>query len=122
MAIRLDEAESNPCQKVERFALDNQRVRYLSEDEEQRLFEAMGDDQLLKDIVKTLLHTGMRRGEIFGLRWFDVDFERGMLQVRKTKTKLSRTVPMNSRVRGSGPPTKIERVCFPQSPDWGPVS
>jgi integrase len=60
---------------------------------------AMGHDELLKNIVTVALHTGMRRGEIFGLKWFDVDFERGILQVRKTKTKLNRTVPMNARVR-----------------------
>jgi integrase len=99
VAIRLEEAESNPCQNVERFTLDNQRVRYLTEEEEDRLFEAMGDDGLLKDVVTVALHTGMRRGEIFGLKWFDLDFERGVLQVRKTKTKLNRTVPMNARVR-----------------------
>ena len=79
--------------------MDNQRVRYLSEDEEARLFDAIGNDNLLKSVVTVALHTGMRRGEIFGLKWFDVDFERGILQVRKTKTKLNRTVPMNSRVR-----------------------
>jgi len=39
VAMRLEEAETNPCQSVERFALDNQRVRYLTEDEETRLFE-----------------------------------------------------------------------------------
>ncbi|HKG60173.1 MAG TPA: site-specific integrase, partial [Pyrinomonadaceae bacterium] len=99
VAIRLEEAESNRCQNVERFALDNQRVRYLTEDEEDRLFEAMGDDELLKDVVTVALHTGMRRGEIFGLKWFDLDFDRGTIQVRKTKTKLNRTVPMNARVR-----------------------
>jgi site-specific recombinase XerD len=33
VAIRLEEAESNPCENVERFALDNQRVRYLTEEE-----------------------------------------------------------------------------------------
>jgi len=48
VAIRLEEAESNPCQNVERFALDNQRVRYLTEEEENRLFKALGDDQLLR--------------------------------------------------------------------------
>lgn len=42
---------------------------------------------------------GMRRGEVFGLKWFDVDFKRGQLQVQKTKTKLNRTVPMNAVVR-----------------------
>lgn len=36
---------------VERFALDNERVRYLTEDEERRLFKAMGDNAQLKDIV-----------------------------------------------------------------------
>ncbi len=37
--------------------------------------------------------------EIFNLKWFDLDFERGVIQVRKTKTKLNRVVPMNARVR-----------------------
>lgn len=41
----------------------------------------------------------MRRGEIFNLKWFDLDFERGVIHVRKTKTKLNRVVPMNARVR-----------------------
>lgn len=91
VAIRLEEAESNPCRNVERFALDNQRVRYLTEEEEHRLFEAIGDNQLLGDVVTVALHTGMRRGEIFNLKWFDVDFGRGILQIRKTKTKLNRT-------------------------------
>jgi len=74
---------------VGRFALDNERVRYLTEVEEQRLFQAMGDNQQLKDVVTVALHTGMRRGEIFNLKWFDLDFDRGLIQVPKTKTKLN---------------------------------
>ena len=99
LAVRHEAAEANPCQSVERFALDNERVRYLTEDEEQRLFEAIGDNEQLKDIVTIALHTGMRRGEIFNLKWFDLDFDRGVIHVRKTKTKLNRVVPMNGRVR-----------------------
>ena len=67
---------------VERFALDNQGVRYLTE-EENRLVNAIRDDQLLRDVVTVTLHTGMRRGEIFNLKWFDVDFGRDILQVRR---------------------------------------
>ena len=99
MAARHEKVDANPCQGVERFALDNERVRYLTEDEEQRLFKAMGDNAQLKDIVTVALHTGMRRGEIFNLKWFDLDFDRGVMHVRKTKTKLNRVVPMNARVR-----------------------
>ena len=77
--------------------MDNERVRYLTEDEEQRLFQALEDNQQLNDIVTVALHTGMRRGEIFNLKWFDLDFDRGLIQVRKTK--LNRAVPMNARVK-----------------------
>jgi integrase len=41
----------------------------------------------------------MHRGEIFNLKWFDLDFDRRLIQVRKTKTKLNRVVPMNTKVR-----------------------
>jgi len=74
IAARHEKVDANPCQDVERFALDNERVRYLTEDEEQRLFKAMEDNAQLKDIVTVALHTGMRRGEIFNLKWFDLEF------------------------------------------------
>ena len=89
LAARHEKADANPCQSVERFALDNERVRYLTQDEEKRLFKAMGANEQLKSIVTVALHTGMRRGEIFNLKWFDLDFDRGLIQVRKTKTKLN---------------------------------
>src|SRR6185503_3122918 len=41
----------------------------------------------------------MRRGEIFNLKWFDLDFDRALIQVRNTKTTLNRVIPMNARVR-----------------------
>lgn len=99
VAVRHEKADLNPCKNVERFALDNERVRYLTQDEELRLFQEMGHNQQLTDIVTVALHTGMRRGEIFNLKWFDLDFDRGLIQVRKTKTKLNRVVPMNATVR-----------------------
>lgn len=106
---------------VERFALDNQRVRYLTEEEENRLYDAIGDDHLLRDVVTIALNTGMRRGEIFNLKWFDVDFGRGLLQVRKTKTKLNRTVPMNTRVREVLNLQPRTRVCLYESTNERPI-
>jgi integrase len=35
--------------------------------------------------------TGMRRGEILGLRWKDVDLEKGILQIRQTLSKDAKT-------------------------------
>src|SRR5262245_13436708 len=41
------------------------------------------------------LHTGMRRGEIFDLKWKEVDFEREVIDIPHTKTYKSRVVIMN---------------------------
>lgn len=62
VAVRNEKAEANPCQNVQQIALDNERVRYLTEDQEQRLFAAMGDNDQLKSIVSVALHTGMAEG------------------------------------------------------------
>ncbi|HSK71835.1 MAG TPA: site-specific integrase [Pyrinomonadaceae bacterium] len=91
--------ESNPCQRVRKFRLNNQRVRVLSIEEENKLFAALRDNDLVKNIVLVALHTGMRRGEIFDLKWFDVDFQRGMIQVRESKSNKKRLVPMNTTIR-----------------------
>lgn len=91
--------DSNPCKRVRKFQLDNQRMRVLSSDEEVRLFSELEKNKLVAQIVQTALHTGMRRGEIFNLKWFDVDFSRGLIQVRVSKSNKKRLVPMNETVR-----------------------
>ncbi len=45
------------------------------------------------------INTGMRRGEIFNLKWFDVDLNRNVLHVRVSKSGRARTVPLNATVR-----------------------
>jgi integrase len=41
----------------------------------------------------------MRRGEIFNLKWFDVDFGRDLIRVQESKSNKPRMVPMNETVR-----------------------
>lgn len=90
---------SNPCRKVRPLRMDNQRSRYLTHDEEERLMAALEGQEWLKNVVTMAVHTGMRRGEIFKLKWFDVDFSRGVIHVRDTKTAKDRDVPMSGAVR-----------------------
>jgi integrase len=99
LAVDADLLESNPSFKVKKFRLNNQRERVLSEEEEISLFEALGDNRLVKDIVTFALNTGMRRGEIFNLKWFDLDFPRGLIKIQESKSDRKRQVPMNETVR-----------------------
>jgi integrase len=71
------------------------RIRYLTEDEISRLLiECEGPKQKhLHRIVVCALNTGMRKGEILGLRWDQI--RNGFIYLDKTKTKNRREIPVN---------------------------
>ncbi len=81
------------------FRVSNERILYLTPDEGKRLFEQLDNCEWLKPIVVIALHTGMRRGEICGLLWLDLNFDRGLVHVRNTKNGKDRIILMNMTVR-----------------------
>ncbi|MDQ2977255.1 MAG: site-specific integrase [Acidobacteriota bacterium] len=96
------------------FRVSGERVRYLTSDEEKRLFEHFDGCEWLRSIVLMALHTGMRRGEIFGLQWFDLNFDCGLIHVRNTKNGKDRLIPMNATVRAvPGDQPKTSSFVFP---------
>lgn len=91
--------EKNPVREVRLLRQDNQRTRYLTDEEEQSVMTLLNTYYVgHKPIIAFALNTGMRRGEIVSLDWQDVDFSRGVINVKKTKTAKTRSVPMNSTV------------------------
>ncbi|MCU0928863.1 MAG: tyrosine-type recombinase/integrase, partial [Burkholderiaceae bacterium] len=70
---------ASPCRTVEMRRERNSRVRFLADDERARLLEACRKSRQPKLYLFVLLAltTGARRGEIEGLRWADIDFDRG---------------------------------------------
>jgi integrase len=77
------------------------RTRILSRDEETRLLAACTDRrEHLRPIIICALDTGMRRGEIFTLRWQDVDLDERQIRIQafNTKTMTRRTVSITSRL------------------------
>jgi len=72
-------------------------VRYLTDDEEAKLRVRVGEDHW--PVVELALNTGLRRAELFGLRWGNVDFKTNVLTIPRAKAGRARRVPMNSRVR-----------------------
>ena len=99
LAVDAGHIGENPCRRVRRFKEDNARVRFLNDDEETRLMKQIGGRELLRSVVIFALNTGLRRGEIFGLRWTEVDWSRNFIHVINTKTGKSRIVPLNDATR-----------------------
>jgi len=87
----------NPVHNRQFLKLDNRRLRYLEKDEIARLLSCC--DGHLKDIVEFAINTGMRQGEIFNLKWEDVDFNTGLIHLLKTKSGNKREIPMNEAVK-----------------------
>lgn len=96
-AIReLEWLDSNPAGKVDKRKEPRGRVRFLDEGERRRLLDACKDSRNPHLYLLTLLaiSTGMRQGEILGLRWCDLDLDRGVALVLDSKNGDRRAVPL----------------------------
>lgn len=75
--------KENPAFRVKKLP-DRRRERFLSEEEVQRMFQAMGDlersgeiSPASHDVIMLLALTGARQSEVIGLRWSEVDMNHG---------------------------------------------
>lgn len=88
--------ENSPMRKVSRLKEPRGRVRFLEDGERTALLKACEQSKLpeLKLIVVLALSTGARQGEIMGLQWKQVDFERGVITLEETKNGERRVLPL----------------------------
>ena len=92
-AVEWEMMEANPFDKLRDilFEENNQRLRFLEENEITRLIDACRAH--LKPIVICAINTGMRLSEILTLRWDQI--RDGLIYLTKTKSKRARQIPIN---------------------------
>ena len=102
-ACRQYNLTSNPVGLIPSKPEDNHRVRYLSTLERNRLLRACGEANWSKLYLLVLMAitTGARRGELLGLRWNDIDFERQTAYVKTTKNGQPKVLPLTDDVASS---------------------
>jgi integrase len=86
---------------VETVKVDNQKTEDLNPEQLQKLLTAIDNsmDVEAKAIMRLALYTGMRRGEMFKLKWNDIDFQRGFIAIRNPKGGVSQKIPLNEQAR-----------------------
>jgi len=86
----------NPVLNTRKLKEPRGRVRFLDEKERERLLKACRESRssFLYIIVVLALSTGMRKGEILGLRWRDIDFHNRRIVIQETKNGERRAVPL----------------------------
>jgi len=76
----------NPVKQVKMPKLNNKRERFLSREEAKNLLKELSSVSLkVHDMALLSLHTGMRAGEIFALKWGHVDLENGLIHIADPK-------------------------------------
>lgn len=82
--------------KIRRVKETENRIRFLSDDEERILFELLDamNYAAQAEAIKVLLYTGFRCGELWKLEKRDVNLAEGTLTLWKTKNGRARTIPI----------------------------
>ncbi|MGC2852378.1 MAG: site-specific integrase [Candidatus Acidiferrum sp.] len=102
LAVRNGKLASNPVRQVKRRKENNERVRFLESEEETKLrrkIQALCPEHEAE--FDLALHTGMRRGEQYRLRWQDVDLKHGIITIPLSKHGEARHIQINSVARAA---------------------
>jgi len=106
---------SNPVRKesVSRFPENPAKNRFLSDDEQQALLSSCREAAWGKLYLLVLLGltTGARKGELMGLKWSDVDFEKRTALVAVSKNGKPKFLPLTQ-------PVILELIKFRENTDF----
>ena len=85
LALMDNLVEYNPCKGIRKLKEDNELPRYLSAEEEKRLYKVLPEH--IEPIVTCALQTGLRRSNILNLRWEQVDCDYGFIEIERQENK-----------------------------------
>lgn len=93
-AVDNDELEKNILKGIQITKEEENKILFLNKGEVEKLLDAIESADMFKRVmIIVLLRTGLRSGELLGLQWDDIDFEKKTLEISRQRT-----------IRGLGPP------------------
>jgi integrase len=96
-AVQWGYLDTNPAQYVERPRVEVEEMEILTPPEIRRLLDAA--DEPVRTLLLCAVLTGMRRGELLGLKWEDVDLEGSRIHVRRSLWRGKLITPKSRRSR-----------------------
>lgn len=89
----------NVVKMIRRPTINNARSRRLTSSEEQCLLSACEGCRapFFRTLVILAIETGMRRGELLGLKWSDISHNRRVISLDMTKNGTGREIPLSQR-------------------------
>ncbi len=84
-ALKTDLVTQNVAEKVDRPKKNDYQPVFLDANELQHVFEVVKGTKLELPVLVASFY-GLRRGEVVGLKWDTIDFERGTITIKHTVT------------------------------------
>lgn len=87
--------------KIKMPAVNNIKTEDLNPEQLTKLLSAIDKDTNIQaaNLMRMILFTGMRRSELFRLKWSDIDFDRGFIIIREPKGGVDQQIPLNETTR-----------------------
>lgn len=73
--------KENPCEHTEKPTRERKEMNYLNKEEVQRFLAEVEGEWPHECLYTLAIATGMRRSELMGLRWSDIDLDEGKIKV-----------------------------------------
>jgi integrase len=96
-AVQWEHLDANPAQYVERPRVETEEMEVLTPPEIRRLLAAA--DEPVRTMLLCAVLTGLRRGELLGLKWEDVDLQASKIHVRRAVWRGKLITPKSRRSR-----------------------
>ena len=99
-AVQWQVIPGNPAARVKPPRLEHTEARYLDDVQAKRLIELLETaPPQYRVMVTLLLYTGLRRGELCGLEWKDIDLDKQILSVQRNSLYLPDREYIRTRLR-----------------------
>lgn len=86
-ALKTDMVTQNVAMKVDRPRKNSFQPNFLTAEEMQQMFEIIKGTKMQLPVMVAAFY-GLRRGEVLGLKWDAIDFNRGTLTIKRTVTQI----------------------------------
>lgn len=84
-AVKWNYINDNVARRADPPKVPAKDIEFLDENETKEMLKALnGESITYRTMILLLVYTGMRRGELFGLEWKDIDFKNGYLLIVRT--------------------------------------
>ena len=91
-AVRMEIIEYNPCTKVKLNITDDRvkKLQFYNAEQVKILFNALEEERLEVQLaIKLAVYGGLRRSEIYGIQWNDIDFNNKTIHIQRSRLKVS---------------------------------